>query len=460
MSNKTILMVILMITVLSFVVFTNTVYGGESLDLSTFVNVNNGYWLLNTDNTSVKQLQKGSQDFYFLYDKNIINKIITGTIKVDSSTYDNDAFGLVFGYQNINDSYVFSWDKGGVQGAGQIFYHKDRTFDYNQVPGQLLFDGRASNTGWEKEKEYNFRVEYLTNNFKLSINGNEVINITGEFPKGKFGFFSYSQDKVNYSNLKIKDAEHLVEPDQPQIEELDKPIILAGYPKIEKNEQFGLTKLSYQIKNRSQYELSDLFIKIDIDNRLKLLDESIEINKPKIETNFNKKENILQLSDFKLKPLEGFNISIYVHPKSNFNNSTNYQNTIGAYSKDKKIKVSNKLDSEIKITPKQRDYSALIIGKVSLLFKNKSLSFINNKRPKLITSDGRIIEVDCNGVYHLKVDNFENWNEEEILVLEIKLPNRYNKYRRIGTKRKLIKIRPGQIIKKDFNIKLEGKDNG
>jgi len=450
-----------LVIVISALIFSNTVYGVANLDLSTFVNVNNGFWLLNSDNTSVKQLQKGSRDFYYLYDKNLINKIITGTIKVDSSTYDNDAFGLVFGFQNINDSYIFSWDKGGVQGEGQIFYHKNKTFDYNTVPGQLLFDGRASGTGWEKEKEYNFRVEYLANNFKLSINGKEIVNITGEFPKGKFGFFSYSQDKVNYSNFKITDAEHLVEPVRPPIEELDSPIILSGISKIEKKEQFGLCKLNYQIKNRSKYELTDAFIKIDVDNRLKLRKDSIMISKPQIETNYIQDENTVRLNNVKLKPQEAFEVSFYVNPRSHFNNTMTYQNTIMAYSTDKKIQVSNRLVTEIKIKPKQRDYSALIIGKVSLLFKNKNLPLIDNKeRPKVITSDGRIIEVDQNGFYHLKINNFSNWNEEETLVLEIKLPNRYNKYRQNGVKNQLIKIKPGQFIKKDFNIKLEGKDNG
>jgi len=457
--EKIITLIIILTLTVTF--FTTDVFSQEYLDLSSFISINGGNWLLSSGNTSVMQLNKTSIDYYYLFDKELENEIITGTIKVNSSTYDNDTIGLVFGYKDINDSYIFSWDNGGIHDKGQLFYHKDRDFDHTAVPGELLFDGRAAGTGWVKGREYEFKATYLRDHFKLSINGKEIINIAGEFPKGKFGFFCFSQGKVNFSNILISSADHLIEPPEPTIEEMDKPIRIRANTKEKKvKEQLSPSYLAYQILNSSEYELSKAKIDIYLDKRLKVIRDSIKISKDKLKYNWLADKNILRISNFSLKPKEVFNLNFYVIPKNSLNPKASYMTEIGAYSQTNNTLVSNKVTTSIEYKKQFNKQSAVIIGQVNIRDHNKRINHKKEKALKIITSDGRVIKIDKKGRYHIEIDNFKSITDSEMLGLEIMLPKGYNKNTVSGSMNKLVKIEPGQLIEVDFNLEIGGHVNG
>lgn len=446
----------MMILTISLIIFNQPVFSQADLDLSNFIEINEGYWLLSSDNTRVTQLDKTTTDYYYLYDKDIENKIIKGTIKVDSFTYDNDTFGLVFGYQNINDSYIFGWDNGGIFGEGPIFYYKNQDFVQPKIPGEILFDGRKAGAGWEKGKEYNFEAVYLKNNFKLSINGKEIINITGEFPKGKFGFFCFSQAYVNFSNIEVTSAEHLIDPPRPPLEDIKEPIKIIKNKTKSEHEQFAASYQSYQIVNSSEYEISKAYIKIDLDPGLKLIEDSLNISKNQVSFKIFNKENVLKISNFTLKPSEVLEFGFYVKPNSDFTQLDKYTNKIGVYSANNDSLITDQVSSILKYKKKLTNHSALLIGRVNIL--NGEIS--NDLKPRIITSDGRVIKVDSLGCYHISFNNFSSWLDTKKVVLEIILPEGYNGYTVAGPKTKLIEIEPGQLIKQDFNLKLGGHKDG
>ena len=105
--------------------------------------------------------------------------------------------------------------------------------------------------------------------------------------------------------------------------------------------------------------------------------------------------------------------------------------------------------------------NAEIVGRVNI---DKNASSLNLKEEdikfKIVTSDGRLIQVDKNGKYHLTVNKFNGLFEKETIVLKLTVPKMYNKYRFKGEKIKLIKISPGSYIKQDFNLYIGGKVNG
>jgi len=456
MNFKEKIIVISIVLTVGITIVSSPVFGQEYLDLSNFTKINNGYWLLNSDNTRVTQLDKTTTDFYYLSEKEIENRIIKGTFKVDTFTYDSDTFGLVFGYQNINDSYIFAWDNGGLFGAGQIFYHKKQAFVQPAIPGEILFDGRAANAGWEKGKEYNFKAVYLKNNFKLSIDGKEVININGEFPKGKFGFFCFSQAYVNFYNIEVTSADHLIEPPRPPLEEMEEPIKINKNTTDKTLANFDLSYQTYQIVNSSEYEIKKAYVKIEIDPHLKLIEDSLKISEDQVNSTFFRGDNILKISNFTLQPSEVLDIGFYVKPDSDFTEAEKYENEIGIYSKNNNSLVSDKIMSVIKYNRNSINYSALLIGRVNIF--NKEIS--EHLPFKIITSDGKVIKVDRLGRYHILFNNFSSLLDTEKVVLEIKLPKRYNKYTIAGAKTKLIEVRPGQLIKQDFNLKLGGQNDG
>ncbi len=456
MNLKERIITILIILTVGITILSSPVFSQEYLDLSNFTKINNGYWLLNSDNTRVTQLDKATIDYYYLSDREIENKIIKGTIKVDSFTYDSDTFGLVFGYQDINDSYIFAWDNGGLFGAGQIFYHKKQDFVQPEIPGEILFDGRAANAGWEKGKEYNFKAVYLNNNFKLSINGKEVINIAGEFPKGRFGFFCFSQAYVNFYDLEVTSADHLIEPARPPLEDLEDPIKIKTDTNDKTLAQFDISYQKYQIVNRSEYEIKKAYVEIEIDPHLKLIEDSLKTSEDQVSSTFFREDNSIKISNFILQPSEVLDIGYYVKPDSNFNRVDKYTNKIGVYSKNNDGLVVDKVKSDLKYNKRSIDHSALLIGQVNILNKkvNKDLKL------KIITSDGRVIKTDNLGRYHVSFSNFSSLLDTVMVTVEIKLPKGYNKYTVVGPETKLVEIKAGQLIKQDFNLKLGGQNDG
>ena len=441
------------------VLFSMPVSSSDYLDLGTFESMNGGYWALEGDNTSVIQVDKIDDERFYLTQEGIINKIITGRIRVSSFTYDNDAFGLTVGYQGINNSYLWSWDAGGMHGTeGQIFYKKEGAVNHDVIPGELLYDGRGVGEAWEKEKEYNFKVTYLENYFELEINNQKIVQIKDYFQKGRFGFYCFSQDMIYFSNLEIKNGEHLL---KPELEELDQPIeISGGVNKLDHN-LFDIINAQYQITNNSEYDLENLYISLAIDPDLKLIADSINITKDSYDLKFYAENNNYKLSGISLKSQESINLNYYLKKRQIQLIKDKYFNTISVKSSNKDLLLSNYVKTKLKFNNANNNLSSVIIGSIDIDKKPPNVNVKNSEQNfKIVTSDGRLIQVDKDGRFHLIVNKFKDLYDEETLVLKLIVPKRYNKYSLRGEKIKLIKIKSGSYIKQDFNLHTGGKLNG
>lgn len=441
------------------IIFSIPVLSSNYLELQTFEIMNGGYWELEGDNSSVIQLDKYDDERFFLSQQSFINKVITGKIKVLNLTYDNDALGLTVGYQGRNDTYLWSWDAGGMHGTeGHLFYKKEGPVDYNVIPGEILHDGRAAGEAWEKGTEYNFKVTYLENYFGLEVNNKKIIEVRDDFQKGRFGFYCFSQGMTYFSNIEIKNGEHLL---KPTLGELEEPIEIKGGINKSDYNVFDIINANYQITNNSEYDIEDLYISLDIDPELKLLADSINITQNSYDLMYDAENNKYKVSGISLKSQESINLNYLLEKRKVRLNKDKYFNRLSVRSSEKDILLSNSIKTELGFNNRNNNLNTVIIGRVNidkapsfLVFNEKDIYF------RIVTSDGRIIQVDKNGRYHLTVNKFNGFDEKETLVLKLIVPKMYNKYNLRGEKLKLIKIRPGLYIKQDFNLSTGGKLNG
>ena len=447
--------IIILVLIIVLTIFTSiTTYSQNYLDLSTFYDVNGGYWYHGQDNSSVKQVLDKNESVFYILDQEIINKTITGIIKVDSTTYQNDQFGLVFGFQDINDTFVWSWDAGGVHGTeGHVFYYKDRAINNLEIPGDILYDKREAGLAWQKEVEYNFKAVYLENSFKLFINDNLIIDYKGELSPGKFGLFCYTQDMVNFSNIEIKDASDKI---KPLIEDLNNPIDISGGIVTKNSINDNLTQSTYQITNTSKYDLEELYLLVELDKNLSLIEDSVFVSKQNIRIDYFKEKNILKLDNLNLKAKESIQLSFYLQKLSSYNKN-NYYSMLSVYSNKENVLLSKQITTKHKSSEMNIDLSSIIIGKVEIINNEKQSEKINYTTFRIISSDGRLIKIDQDGRFHLTYNNFNNYFDQKILTLKLIVKNK--KYNFAGDKLKMIKIYPNQIINKDFNLYIGGVSN-
>ena len=301
-------------------------------------------------------------------------------------------------------------------------------------------------------------MTYLENYFKLEINNKKIFEVKNNFPKGRFGFYCFSQDMIYFSNIEIKNGEHLL---KPSLEDLEEPIEIKGYIDKTDNNLFDIISANYQIKNNSEYDIEDLYISLYIDPELKLLIDSINIKQSTYDLKYNKANNEYKLSGITLDSQESIYLNYFLEKRNPIVKKEQYLNKILVKSSKKDILLSNSIKSEIEFNDVNNILNAEIVGRVNI---DKNASSLNLKEEdikfKIVTSDGRLIQVDKNGKYHLTVNKFNGLFEKETIVLKLIVPKMYNKYRFKGEKIKLIKISPGSYIKQDFNLYIGGKVNG
>ncbi|PCI97348.1 MAG: hypothetical protein COB15_07865 [Flavobacteriales bacterium] len=211
---------------------------GQDIDLNTWVeegDTNQGKWEVSLNGTSVEQ-QINAQATFFVSPQDYFNVLIEGKIKVDT-TWDNDMIGFVFGHQNpigggaldpsnvyIN-TYVFDWKQQTqtyqslTSEEGFSLYHVNGNINFATTTGfepEFWLRGAVgssvstslgtnyANNGWNDLQEYTFQLQYTANQIIVWIDGLEVINVTGCFEPGKFGFYNNSQSKVIYSDFSYK----------------------------------------------------------------------------------------------------------------------------------------------------------------------------------------------------------------------------------------------------------------
>jgi hypothetical protein len=188
----------------------------------------NGNWTVSADGSSVFQSINGNPTFFVSPD-NYINTTFDGKFKVET-TSDDDFIGFVFGYQTpiaangdaVNDweFLLFSWKQttqtsGGtalegfalaqVDGTSPIpWAHQTSTTGYN-----VLASDTGSTRGWADNTEYNFTLTYAEDRIRIDIQGGSgdfatkqnIFDVAGTFPDGRFGFYNYSQQSVRYQGF-------------------------------------------------------------------------------------------------------------------------------------------------------------------------------------------------------------------------------------------------------------------
>jgi hypothetical protein len=125
---------------------------------------------------------------------------------------DNDDIGFAFGFNGENDTYIWSWDKGGVSNGGvrsggaHLLYKKTSSSSSSSLPGTLIDKG-PNNDPWAHGVTYQIEILYTENKINIKVNGVLKLEATPsdagvtKFPAGKFGFYNFSQGGVTFGNI-------------------------------------------------------------------------------------------------------------------------------------------------------------------------------------------------------------------------------------------------------------------
>ncbi|XQW86262.1 PEP-CTERM sorting domain-containing protein [Thalassotalea piscium] len=181
----------------------------------------NGNWIVAADGSSVLQTINGEPTF-FVSNDSFINKEFTGSFGVET-TSDDDYIGFVFGFNGLDDFYLFDWKQADqnlsstTQGFEGFTLSKISTgadvASLNPLWGHtgngidVVATNYGSTLGWEDNVNYDFTLGYTNSSITISINGgsfvNEnIFNITGlSNNAGSFGFYNASQQSVRYTGF-------------------------------------------------------------------------------------------------------------------------------------------------------------------------------------------------------------------------------------------------------------------
>lgn len=224
----------------------------------------NGTWNVESGGRTVKQIINGEPTF-FTSTEDVINEVITGTIKVDNTYYnpmtrqwvtltDDDFIGFVLGFQDPIvsgpgydcDLIIYDWKRatqsntmtidgismlkytyeghslrsfngqlttvpysGGLGAYSKYFWYREAEVGKSIVLGTDYDLNGSSVKGWEFNKEYLFKILYTESQIKIQIDDEVIFDVNAsDFPEidafkaGKIGFYNNSQELVTYGNIK------------------------------------------------------------------------------------------------------------------------------------------------------------------------------------------------------------------------------------------------------------------
>ena len=211
------------------------------VDLNNWTKHRAGNWVVEAGGRTVRQTENSFAGF-FLSPDTYINKIITGTIKVNTNS-DDDLIGFVSGFQaptdedgngeNYYDFVLFDWKQGYQDGYFNVFNKAaEEGFTLARLTGELtgtefygglggwskyfwfhapeegkfniLGTKYGAGNGWVDYKEYIFKILYTRDRIKILIDNDIVFDVEEEnsFKEGKFGFYNASQEQVIYGNVR------------------------------------------------------------------------------------------------------------------------------------------------------------------------------------------------------------------------------------------------------------------
>ncbi|MBS9464271.1 DUF4347 domain-containing protein, partial [Flagellimonas sp. 389] len=192
-------------------------------DLRTFEEVNegsggDGNWTYpeNTGRTAYQANNTSSPVYLLSPDSGYLNEVFKGTITVDAGAGDDDDIGFAFGFNGVNDTYIWSWDMGGISmgvrsGGAHLLFKKTTAMSWSSVSGTLIGQG-PNNDPWQHGVTYQIEILYTANRIRVRVNGVEKFDVSAadagvaQFPAGRFGFYNYSQGNVTFGNIQKASA--------------------------------------------------------------------------------------------------------------------------------------------------------------------------------------------------------------------------------------------------------------
>src|SRR5713101_1991539 len=182
-----------------------------------------GSWMVSLDGGSVVQLQRGDPSF-FVSSGPEINTTLRGKLRVDAAAAGDAGFvGFVLGYgaplaesgdePNAADFVLLDW-KGHTDTRGAFTAQEGLTLSRVQgtvadpvatfwghtgAPVTVLGSRYGAGRGWTAGGDHSFEISYRRTRIRVSIDGTPAFDVTGSFPAGRFGFFTYGQGQVTFT---------------------------------------------------------------------------------------------------------------------------------------------------------------------------------------------------------------------------------------------------------------------
>ena len=170
-----------------------------------------GNWAVAPGGSSVTQSING-QPTYFVSDTNYINTNFQGSFEVTTAV-DDDFIGFVFGWNGLDDYYLFDWKQTTQTVSGRT---GQEGFTLSKISGGTPADiefwdhdstyidvlaTQYGDVGWADNTSYDFELNYTNTEISITIDGVEIFNVAGAYDTGKFGFYNYSQSDVTYAGF-------------------------------------------------------------------------------------------------------------------------------------------------------------------------------------------------------------------------------------------------------------------
>ena len=174
-------------------------------------------WVLSGDENSVTQATN-CRPSVFYGDFDAHGKLITATV-VATTISDDDFIGFVIGWtpgdadSSTADYLLVDWKKGT-----QYFVSETANIGLalSRVSGDVAVEdldlwghsGKVSELARAETKgsseyvfgtTYTFEFDIGVNRLVVTVNGTKEFDVTGSFSNGRFGFYNYSQDSVDYA---------------------------------------------------------------------------------------------------------------------------------------------------------------------------------------------------------------------------------------------------------------------
>ena len=171
-----------------------------------------------------KIIQRNNSNATIFYGDKVHKDFKTEGYWKTSSNEDDDYMGFVFAMKSTDEFYLFQWKRGDQKQGDCIGKNgmQVRKMSLNDNYEQCDFWGSSdtdlakslyqNDISWEANKEYKFQLVFHPGKFSIQISDAETDEVIESFTvkddsykSGKFGFYNYSQPKIEYRGFSISE---------------------------------------------------------------------------------------------------------------------------------------------------------------------------------------------------------------------------------------------------------------